>query len=606
MFNNKKTVESIISEKIISQLGENPMQWVKTWRPARANGHPHMPMYNYRTGYGYNLINCLLMEDEGAYVSAKDLLELGGNVVIDGKKYRMTSDRYFPKEAKDLVRIGIRTFRKTEAATDKEGNLVIDDDGKPKMKMWVKHNYFYALNVKYTDLPEKPRKDEHFDVFPTGSDALENARLLAETYQYSGGPDVIYDGVQASYSPMVDIVRIPKPKQFVSVNEYYSTLFHELGHSTGASKRLNRDQTGSFGSRKYAKEELIAELFAAMCCAACGIDTDGTQTNSVGYIQSWKQVLTDDPSIIFSACSAAEYAFGYVMDMLPETAKESEAVTVPAVVTAPAEVVEPYMNKYRDAYVNCNTALMHIEGDDPKTGSHVWFSLNMDAVLMLPLADFRKAWKSISPFMTDLQKDAVYALSNGEWERIYHPEMAKCKAIIKPAAKGNKKFKAAVKSVYTASKKLEKNCNAIVGIADGKLYAGTSYAVVESSPDDYEQLRELWPMLPEKLDHPVRFQPVKYCNFSELSESFFPTVNKYMNVYGELPYELATQTDEDLENKRIRYSFPGYQNDYAFDKSFESIAKKIGKAFFTKFNDTPALRSEGNGMRYIAMPIMIR
>jgi antirestriction protein ArdC len=56
---------------------------------------------------------------------------------------------------------------------------------------------------------------------------------------------------------------MPRPTTFDSGQEYYSTLFHELTHSTGHPSRLDRDSvrvTARFGSHEYSKEELIAEM----------------------------------------------------------------------------------------------------------------------------------------------------------------------------------------------------------------------------------------------------------------------------------------------------------------------------------------------------------
>lgn len=74
---------------------------------------------------------------------------------------------------------------------------------------------------------------------------------------------------KAWYSPSSDAVGMPVRGPFLSSEEYYSTLFHELAHSTGHAKRLhwdNLDNPVSFGSEPYSKEELIAKMTAAMRC----------------------------------------------------------------------------------------------------------------------------------------------------------------------------------------------------------------------------------------------------------------------------------------------------------------------------------------------------
>ena len=103
---------------------------------------------------------------------------------------------------------------------------------------------------------------------------------------------------------------------FKNINEYYSTTFHELTHSTGHKNRLNRLQTGAvaaFGSETYSKEELVAEIGSASLMNMLGIETPKTFRNSAAYIQSWLKVLRNDNKFIVSASSKAEKAVNYIM-----------------------------------------------------------------------------------------------------------------------------------------------------------------------------------------------------------------------------------------------------------------------------------------------------
>ena len=98
----------------------------------------------------------------------------------------------------------------------------------------------------------------------------------------------------AYYSPMRDEVVVPKLSQYQIAEEYYSTTFHELTHSTMKEGRCNRRQDGSiaaFGGEDYSREELVAELGSAMLCKQVGIDCEKAFKNSVAYIQSWMKAL---------------------------------------------------------------------------------------------------------------------------------------------------------------------------------------------------------------------------------------------------------------------------------------------------------------------------
>ena len=99
---------------------------------------------------------------------------------------------------------------------------------------------------------------------------------------------------------------------------------HELGHATGHSSRLNRDQGGSYGTKKYAFEELVAELSSAFSCASLGIVPT---VRHADYIGSWLEVLREDSRAIVRAASqaskAADYLLGFVADIDPAAAAEA-------------------------------------------------------------------------------------------------------------------------------------------------------------------------------------------------------------------------------------------------------------------------------------------
>lgn len=111
-------------------------------------------------------------------------------------------------------------------------------------------------------------------------------------------------GNQAFYRPATDSVHVPEFKQFRTVDGYYATLLHELGHATGHPSRLKRDLSGPFGSPAYAREELRAEIASMMAGERLGIGHDPGQ--HVAYVKHWIQILRDDPHEIARACKDAE------------------------------------------------------------------------------------------------------------------------------------------------------------------------------------------------------------------------------------------------------------------------------------------------------------
>jgi antirestriction protein ArdC len=117
---------------------------------------------------------------------------------------------------------------------------------------------------------------------------------------------VTWGGNHAFYSPGLDRVQMPNPAAFYLAEAYYCTLLHEFGHSTGHPGRLNRDQSGMFGSPKYAKEELVGELISAFLSPVYGVAYD--TPNTVAYLGSWLKALKDDRNWLLHAMGQAERA----------------------------------------------------------------------------------------------------------------------------------------------------------------------------------------------------------------------------------------------------------------------------------------------------------
>lgn len=128
-------------------------------------------------------------------------------------------------------------------------------------------------------------------------------------------PKLEHGGSRASYSPSLDKVQIPIRDSFTDSQAYYSTLFHELTHSTGHAARLDRglsDSLRPFGSEDYSKEELVAEIGAAMLCAVAGIENTATLNRSASYLESRLERLRGDSKLIVHAAAQAQKAADYV------------------------------------------------------------------------------------------------------------------------------------------------------------------------------------------------------------------------------------------------------------------------------------------------------
>ncbi|RUX00280.1 antirestriction protein ArdC, partial [Mesorhizobium sp. M8A.F.Ca.ET.059.01.1.1] len=94
------------------------------------------------------------------------------------------------------------------------------------------------------------------------------------------------------------------------------------GHATGHASRVGRDLSGSFGTKKYAFEELVAEINAAFCCASIGIVPT---VRHADYVGSWLEVLREDNRAIVRAASQASKAADYLLSFLPPEDEASAA-----------------------------------------------------------------------------------------------------------------------------------------------------------------------------------------------------------------------------------------------------------------------------------------
>ena len=127
----------------------------------------------------------------------------------------------------------------------------------------------------------------------------------------------------AFYSPSQDRIVVPMKAQFNIGSspeetyrggmEYYSTMLHEMTHSTMTPERLNRETGGRFGDPKYAKEELVAELTAALISHSMGFDSKVTD-NSAAYLDSWIGTLKQEPKFIVSVMADVNKASDLILD----------------------------------------------------------------------------------------------------------------------------------------------------------------------------------------------------------------------------------------------------------------------------------------------------
>lgn len=175
--------------------------------------------------------------------------------------------------------------------------------------------YYKVVNIAQTEgVDESKLKDIEDDSESFEHTPVEMCENIIKGFKEC--PLIEHGGNRACYSPSFDKVMIPSINSFPNVEDYYSVLFHELGHSTGHESRLNRPELmnnlASFGTHDYSQEELVAEFTAAMLCGEAGI-APLTLENSAAYIKTWHKRLKNNPEMLVLACRSANKAKRFIL-----------------------------------------------------------------------------------------------------------------------------------------------------------------------------------------------------------------------------------------------------------------------------------------------------
>lgn len=304
----KRDVYQEVTDRVIAALEKGTMPWHRPWRAA-VNHHGEIFPSNALTGNFYNGVNVLLLwlaaEEQGycvnRWLTFRQAQQLGGSV-RKGETSTLAVI-YKPLELQ---------------AEDKEGNLLFEDAGKPLMiqRSMLKANPLF--NVAQCDgLPNYLLQSG--EAIPGEEKTTVNADIcnrVTAMYQASGVNVNFFVQDRAYYSSSKDSIVMPSCEQFFTEADYWSTLLHEMVHSTGHSTRLNREGITSvsrkFGDPVYSFEELIAEMGSAFLCAQ--LEVLG-EVNHESYIEHWLGVLKEDKKALFRACKQAREASEFLLNL---------------------------------------------------------------------------------------------------------------------------------------------------------------------------------------------------------------------------------------------------------------------------------------------------
>lgn len=197
--------------------------------------------------------------------------------------------------------------RETREKIKYEEYRQLSDEEKKDYSVYPKQNVFNVFNVSQTNLAEA--RPELYAILVAQNQSARPASMDGETFSFPTMDEIMKHNLwlcpittihqdQAFYSISRDEIVLPEKSQFMTGQAFYGTAFHEMTHSTGSAERLNRLQSGAtFGSADYAREELVAELGAALVASRYGI-AKNVKEDSAAYLKSWLDSLQESPDFI--------------------------------------------------------------------------------------------------------------------------------------------------------------------------------------------------------------------------------------------------------------------------------------------------------------------
>lgn len=300
-----------VTERLIGMLECGTAPWQKPWDAGiAAMNRPHN--FNGRPYHGVNalMLWCTAIDkgyEDPRWLTFKQVNKLGGHV-NKGEKAQIVEYWQWEKE-------------------------VENPETGEKEKVPLEHPKVYRAAVfnadQCTGLPKLRRQAQKWSPVERAENIIA-ANGVPVTHNTDGS---------AFYSPGGDFICLPPRESFATVDAYYSTLLHEVGHSTGHPTRLNREFGGQFGSEGYAREELRAELASTFLCGELGIATTGSDEQHAAYVKSWVSALKNDYNEIFRAAADAEKICNYLYEREKEYLQLKEQGIEPQVKQPAAESI---------------------------------------------------------------------------------------------------------------------------------------------------------------------------------------------------------------------------------------------------------------------------
>ena len=284
----KMNVYELVTNKVMEQMKQGIIPWHRPWTGV-ADG-----AINYVTRKPYSLLNQMLLGRDGEWLTFKQIKERGGSI---------------KKGASAGMVVFYTKFTYTKDTRKDDGTIVAEEKEIPVLRYYNVFHITDCVGIE-SKMDTQPKNE---------AQPIERAEEIVNGY-VTREQGLKFQNNQPSnrayYCPATDEVVVPMISQYKDAEEYYSTTFHELTHSTMTKSRCDREadnKMAAFGSKDYSREELVAELGAAYLCTNAQLNSEKCFRNSVGYLQGWLRALANDSKMIVWAASRAEKAARYIM-----------------------------------------------------------------------------------------------------------------------------------------------------------------------------------------------------------------------------------------------------------------------------------------------------
>lgn len=285
-----RDIREIVTNKIIEAMERGTAPWNIPWvETGRACNH-----INNRPYRGINQIILSIVATDKGYIN-----RWGTFRALSNAGYRIR------KGEKSTPIVFYKRIVKDE----------LDEDGNAQVFYLLRYSNVFSISQTENCDWVEPEK-EAFDPIAEAESIIDNM---------PNPPLIEFGHFSAWYKPSTDTVGVPSREDFKVKDSFYSTIFHELGHSTGHPSRLDREGVTNvvqFGSKTYSQEELIAEFTSAFLCAEAGINN--TIEQSASYIAGWHKVLKNDRKMLMKAVASGQRASDYILGTTIENDEDED------------------------------------------------------------------------------------------------------------------------------------------------------------------------------------------------------------------------------------------------------------------------------------------